>query len=126
MSAGLTKKTVTSTGKKILGKSMSRYVRCSPRKVRLVADLVRGKRVDEAMEILMFTQRPSAQPFVLRGLKAAVASASEYHPEPESLKVAEIIVDDAPMMKRIRPASMGRAVRVRKRQSHIFIALAEA
>lgn len=126
MAAGLTKKTETSTGKAIIGKSMTRYVRCSPRKVRLVANLIRNKTAGDALAILEFTQRPSAVPFVKNALKAAIASAGEKHPEPLNLVVAEAIVDDAPMMKRIRPASMGRAVRVRKRQSHIFVALAEA
>lgn len=125
MAAGLSKHTTTSRGEKIIGKSTTRYVRCAPRKVRLVIDLIRYKTAGEALEILRFTHRPSAVPYVTKALKAAIASASEVHPEPEDLVVAEAIVDEAPMMKRIRPASMGRAVRVRKRQSHIFIALAE-
>jgi large subunit ribosomal protein L22 len=125
MAAGLSKKTETSKGQPIVGKSMTRFVRCAPRKVRLVVDLIRGKSAGEALEILEFTQRPSAVPFVKNALKAAIASAGEVHPEPMELTVAEAIVDEAPMMKRIRPASMGRAVRIRKRQSHIFLALAE-
>ncbi len=125
MSAGLLKHTQTASGKKIIGKSLSRYVRCAPRKVRLVADLIRGKSVEEAYEILAFTQRPSAQPYVLKTVKAAVASAGEFHPEPETLYIEEIIIDEAPMIKRIRPASMGRAVRIRKRNSHIYVALTE-
>ncbi len=126
MSAGLKKHTETARGKRILGKSLTRYVRCAPRKVRLVVDLIRGKAAGDALIILQFTQRPSAVPYVTRALKAAIASAKEVHPEPETLLVSEAIVDEAPMMKRTRPASMGRAVRVRKRQSHIFLALAES
>ncbi len=118
-------KTVTNNSKQILGKSLTRFARCSPRKVRLVVDLIRNKQAGEALNILAFTQRPSAVPFVLRGLKAAIASAAEKHPQPETLFVGEAIVDDAPQIKRIRPASMGRAVRVRKRNSHIFLALTE-
>lgn len=119
------KKTTTNQGKAILGKSLTRNVRCSPRKVRLVVDLIRSKKAGDALNILAFTQRPSAVPYVTRALKAAIASARDVHPDPESLFVGEAIVDDAPMIKRIRPASMGRAVRVRKRNSHIYLALTE-
>lgn len=119
-------KEVTNTGKRIVGKSLTRYVRCSARKVRLVVDLIRNKQAGEALDILAFTHRPSAVPFVTRALKAAIASAGQTHPEPEALRVGEAIVNDAPQIKRIRPASMGRAVRVRKRNSHIFLALTES
>ncbi|MCC5877914.1 MAG: 50S ribosomal protein L22 [Candidatus Sumerlaeia bacterium] len=104
---------------------MVKHVHTPARKVRLVADLIRGKSVEEAKEILAFTQRPSATPHVLKALKAAEAAASERVGETGELIVEEIIVNDAPMMKRIRPASMGRAVRVRKRQCHIYIALTQ-
>lgn len=115
----------TDDGRMIVGKALSRYVRCAPRKARFVVDLIRGKTVEEAFEILDFTQRPGSVPHVLKVLKAAVASARERHPEPELLTVGEAIVDEAPMMKRIRPAPMGRAVRIRKRNSHIFLALTD-
>jgi large subunit ribosomal protein L22 len=118
-------KDYTNKGERIVGKSMTRYARCAPRKVRLVVDLIRNKRAGEALDILAFTQRPSAVPYVLNALKAAIASAGEKFPEPTNLVIGEAIVDDAPMIKRIRPASMGRAVRVRKRNSHIFLALTE-
>jgi large subunit ribosomal protein L22 len=120
---GCVKKERTNQGKAIIGRSLARFVRCSPRKVRLVVDLIRNKKAGEALAILAFTQRPSAVPFVERALKAAIASARDVHPEPESLTIGEAIVDEAPMLKRIRPASMGRAVRVRKRNSHIYLAL---
>lgn len=119
-------KTLTNDQKPIHGKSLTRYVRCAPRKVRLVIDLIRGKSAGEALEILRFTQRPSAVPYVKNAVLAAVASARETHPDPESLIIGEAIVNEAPMIKRIRPASMGRAVRIRKRQSHIHIALTES
>lgn len=120
-----TQKFTTNNGKRIVGQSTSRYVRCSPRKIRLIADMIRNKPVAEAFRILAFTQRPSAVPFVVRALKAAAASARDVAAEPENLLVGELIIDDAPQMKRTRPASMGRAVRVRKRQSHIFLGLTE-
>jgi large subunit ribosomal protein L22 len=119
----LQKHEVTARGKNIVGKAMAKNVRCSARKARLVANLVRSKSVDQARTILQFTARPSAQPFVLKALNAAAAAAAEKVGEPGKLVVEEIIVNDAPMMKRIRPASMGRAVRVRKRLCHIYVAL---
>lgn len=121
----LQKHTTTSRGRTIVGKCMVKHVHTSARKVRLVADLIRGKSVEEAKEILAFTQRPSATPHVLKALKAAEAAASERVGETGDLIVEEIIINDAPMMKRIRPASMGRAVRIRKRQCHIFLALTQ-
>ncbi len=118
-------KTLTNDGREIRGKSLARFVRCSARKARYVVDAIRGKTAGEALEILQFNQRPSAVPYVRRSLLAAIASAREVHPHPESLIIGEAIVNDAPMIKRIRPAAMGRAVRIRKRQCHIQIALVE-
>ncbi|CAN5377499.1 50S ribosomal protein L22 [soil metagenome] len=118
-------KVETANGKAIVGKSQTRNIRCAPRKVKLVVDLIRNKTVGNALDILTFTHRPSATPYVIRALKAAAASAAQKHPEPDSLVIGEAIVNCAPMLKRIRPASMGRAVRVRKRQTHLFLALTE-
>ena len=115
----------TNDNKKIIGQSTTRFVRCAPRKVRLIADMIRNKPVWEAMEILRFTHRPSAVPHVEKALKAAVAAAQEIHPNPQSLDVGEIIINEAKMIKRMRAASMGRAVPIRKRNSHIFVALTE-
>lgn len=116
---------VTCDGRPVRGKAIARYTGVPARKARFCADLIRDKNVVEALEILEFCQRPGSAPHVAKVVKAALASAREFHPEPENLVIGEIIINDAPMMKRIRPASMGRAVRVRKRQSHIFIALTE-
>lgn len=124
--AKIQRKLFTNNGKRIVGKSLTKNVRCAPRKTRLVVDLIRNKSADQALEILAFTHRPSAVPYVTAALKAAIASAAQNHPEPVNLIITEAIVNEATTMKRIRPASMGRAVRVRKRQSHIFLALTEA
>jgi large subunit ribosomal protein L22 len=115
----------TMDGRAIVSQAHARNLRVAPRKARLVADLIRNKTVGEALEILTFTHRPSAVPYVMNALKSAAANAQNIHPEPENLVVAEIWVDSAAMMKRIRPASMGRAVRVRKRTSHLYLALSE-
>ncbi len=116
---------LTADGRPIVSRAHTRSVHVAPRKARLVVDLIRNKTVAEALEILAFTHRPSAVPYVLNTLRSAAANAENIHPEPGNLVVAEIRVDGAPMMKRIRPASMGRAVRIRKRMSHIYLALSE-
>ena len=121
-------KEYTNDGKAILGKALARYGRTAPRKIALVADLIRRKPVLEALEILQFTQRPSAVPFITRALKAAIASANQKSGREDysdSLVIGEIIVNTAPMLKRTRAASVGRATRIRKRQTHLFVALTE-
>lgn len=113
----------TLDGRNIVAKSYVRNSGCAPRKLRLVADMVRNKGVLEALEILAFCNRPSAAPTITKALKAAIAAAEARNVDAGALVVGEIIVNEAPMLKRIRAASMGRAVRVRKRQSHMFLAL---
>lgn len=121
----LQKHEYTLDGRPIVAKTMAKNVHCSPRKIRLVANLIRNKPVVEAMDILTFTVKPAAVPYVTKCLKAAIAAARENVAEDQLpyLIVGEVIVNDAPMMKRIRPATMGRAVRIRRRQAHIFLAL---
>src|SRR4029079_4472018 len=101
-----------------------RFLRGSPRKVRLVADLIRGKGVQEAVNILHFTNKHAAKD-VEKLLKSAIANA-ENREEPidvDRLYVREVFVDPGPSMKRFRPAPMGRGFRVLKRQSHVTIKL---
>ncbi|MCL2491204.1 MAG: 50S ribosomal protein L22 [Coriobacteriia bacterium] len=102
-------------------KAVARFQRVAPRKARLVADLIRGKSVDEARQILQFSDRAAAE-IVLKALNSAVANA-EYtnQTQPEDLYVSEIYVDDGPTLKRIRPRAQGRAFRIRKRTSHITV-----
>jgi large subunit ribosomal protein L22 len=105
-------------------KAHLRFLRASPRKVRLVADLIRGKDVQEAVNILHFTNKHAAKPLE-KLLKSAIANA-ESREEPvdvDRLFVKEVFVDPGPSMKRIRPAPMGRAFRVLHRQSHVTIKL---
>ena len=101
-----------------------RFLRATPRKVRLVADLIRGKGVQEAVNILHLTNKSAAKPLE-KLLKSAIANAEnrDDHVDVDRLYVKEIFVDGGPMFKRIRPAPMGRAFRVLKRQSHITIKL---
>ncbi|AFV02908.1 LSU ribosomal protein L22p (L17e) [Dehalobacter sp. UNSWDHB] len=102
-------------------KAVAKFIRISPRKVRLVVDLIRGKKVEEAMAILKFTPNISAEP-VGKVLKSAVANA-EHNLEmsPDDLYVTKVFVDQGPTLKRIMPRAQGRADRIRKRTSHITV-----
>ncbi len=105
-------------------KAIARYVRVSPRKARVVVDLVRGKSVPAAREILAFTNRAIAET-VEKALNSAVANAeNKYHVDADSLYVKTCFVDEGPTMKRIRPRAKGSASRIRKRTSHITIIVA--
>jgi large subunit ribosomal protein L22 len=101
-----------------------RYLQGSPQKVRLVADLIRGKGAQEAANVLELTNKSAARP--LRKLLSSAIANAENRPDPvdvATLYVKEIFVDHGPVAKRIRPAPMGRAFRIIKRQSHVTIKL---
>ena len=105
-------------------KAIARYVRVSPRKARIVVDLIRGKSVVRAREILAFTNRGVAET-VETTLNSAVANAeNQHHVRPESLVVKTAYVDEGPTLKRIRPRAKGSASRINKRTSHITIIVA--
>ena len=102
-----------------------KYSRISARKVKIVADLIRGKNVDEALTIVKFTPKASSE-ILEKLLKSAIANAeNNHHMAHEKLYVAEIYANQGPTLKRIRPAAKGSAVRIRKRTSHITIVLKE-
>ncbi|MFA5843747.1 MAG: 50S ribosomal protein L22 [Coriobacteriia bacterium] len=102
-------------------RAVARYVRVSPRKARLVVDLVRGKSATDAAAILKFTPRAAAED-VGKVLKSAVANAEKNLKIPaDSLLVSQAFVDEGPTLKRMRPRAMGRAFRINKRTSHITI-----
>jgi large subunit ribosomal protein L22 len=92
--------------------------------MRLVVDLIRGKGVQEAVNILQVTKKYAAK-HVQKCLKSAIANAEnrDDHVDVDRLYVKEVFVDGGPMLKRIQPAPMGRAFRILKRQSHITIKL---
>ncbi len=99
--------------------------RISSRKVKIVADLIRGKDVNEALAILKYTPK-AASPIVEKLLKSAIANAENNHNmNGQNLYIAEIYANQGPTMKRIRAAAKGSAVRIRKRTSHITIVLRE-
>jgi large subunit ribosomal protein L22 len=101
-----------------------RYLRISARKSRLVVDLIRGKSVDEAINILTFTQRAASEP-VRKLIESAISNAEEQEANVDRLFVSEIFVDEGPTLRRFRPRAMGRATRINKRTSHITCVLAE-
>ena len=102
-----------------------KFARISARKVKIVADLIRGKDVDEALAIMKFTPKASSE-VLEKLLKSAIANAENNHEmKHENLYVAEIYANQGPTLKRIRPAAKGSAVRIRKRTSHITIILRE-
>ncbi len=109
-------------------KAKARFVRMSARKVRRVADLIRGSNVEEALNILAFTPKAAALPLE-KTLKSATANALSLEGtaklKAEDLWIKKILVDGGPIMKRIRPTSMGRAYRIRKRTNHITIVVTD-
>jgi len=107
-------------------KTVVRYIRMSPRKVRYVVDLVRGKKVGEALDILAFTRRRASK-VVSRLIKSAIANAGQNESiDVDNLYIKKIFVDGGPTLRRYRPCPMGRATRIRKRSSHITVILDES
>ena len=100
-----------------------RYLRIAPRKVRLVADLIRGKMVNEAQTILNFTVKRATHP-LLKLLKQGVANAKDiFKTEQSDLYISEIKVDEGPKLKRWRARARGRAFEIKKRTSHVTLTL---
>ena len=104
-------------------KAILRYLRISPRKVRLVADLIRDKHVEEALNILQFTEKASSKPLA-KLVKSAVANADQMEGvNIDKLYIKTLFVDGGPVMKRYMPRAMGRATPVRHRTSHVTLHL---
>ncbi len=101
-----------------------RHVRISPQKARLVADLIRGRDVEEALRMLDFTRKRSA-PLIGKLVRSAVANATESDPslDVDELFVKTIFVDGGPTLRRFLPRAQGRATRILKRSSHITVEL---
>ena len=102
----------------------AQYLRGSARKMRQVLDLVRGKKVEEALNMLRFTHKKSALSLE-KVVRSAVANALNVHGDKikdlNELRIVEAICNEGPMMKRLRPRAMGRAYRIRKRTCHLKI-----
>ena len=102
-----------------------RYLRIAPRKVRLVADLLRGKSVEEAQNILNFTQKRVALP-ILKLLKQGISNAkNNFQMEEKNLYISKVLVDEGPKLKRVRPRARGHADEIQKKTSHINLVLEE-
>ena len=107
----------------VLVTATAKYVRVSPRKVRLVADQIRGKHIDDARSLLQFSPRHAAGD-IAKVLESAAANAEANHDLiGDEMIVHEIRVDEGPTLKRFRPRAMGRATPIHKRTSHISVAL---
>ncbi|MGQ9860025.1 MAG: 50S ribosomal protein L22 [Thermodesulfobacteriota bacterium] len=105
--------------------AVGRYLRISPQKTRLVVDLIRGKKVEEALATLALCPKKPAR-LVAKVVHSAVANAVQaYKVDVDELFVKVITVDEGPMMKRWRPRAMGRATRIRKRMSHVTVVLGD-
>jgi large subunit ribosomal protein L22 len=109
----------------VLTKAVARYIRLSPTKARLVADLIRGKSVAEALSVLQYSPQHAARR-IEKVLRSAIANAEQNHQVRnfEDLRVGAYI-DGGPVMKRIQARAMGRAFHIRHRTSHITITLTQ-
>lgn len=106
-------------------RAISRYVRISPRKVKIVVDLIRNKPVGVAMGILNNTPKAASE-VLIKLLKSAVANAENNHNmNVDNLYVSEVFACPGPILKRIMPRAQGRAFRINKRTSHITLVLKE-
>ncbi len=104
-------------------KASMKFLRIAPRKVRLVADMIRGKNVEEALNILQFTTKSSAKPMA-KLVKSAVANADQKGGvNVDKLYIADLQVDGGPVVKRFMPRAMGRASPILHRTSHVTVEL---
>ena len=106
-------------------KAIAKDTGLSPKRVRPLVDMVRGKKVDEALNILRFTPTPKAK-VVAKLVRSAAANAeNNFQMDPGDLRIIRIYVDDARSLRRFRPRSRGRASPIRKHSSHITVVISE-
>jgi large subunit ribosomal protein L22 len=106
-------------------RAVSKDTGISPRKVRPLVDMVRGKKVDEALTLLQFTPTPTAR-VVAKVVKSAAANAeNNFQMEPADLRIVKIFTGEGRTLKRFRARARGRASRILKRSSHITVVVAE-
>lgn len=106
-------------------KAIAKYVRVSPRKMRFICDMVRGRSVDEALSILKFTPNKGAK-VLEKVVKSAAANAeNNFDMNKDNLFVSEVYSNQGPTLKRWRPRSKGRAFKILKRTSHIGVVVKE-
>ena len=104
----------------------ARYIRVSPQKARLVIDLIRGLKANDALVVLQTTNKRIA-PTVKKVLQSAIANVNDRNTDVDvdTLRVTEAYVNEGPRMKRVRPAPMGRAYRIQRRIAHIVVAVGD-
>ena len=104
-----------------------KYLRITPRKVRVVADLIRGKKVGAALNMLAYVEKRAAEPLakLLRSAVANADQASKGQIDVDALHVKELLVDQGPSLRRFMPRAMGRAFKVLKKPSHIVITVTD-
>jgi len=106
-------------------KAVEKFIRVAPRKVRLVVDLIRGKTIEEAIDILIFTPRGAAVA-VKKAIQSAVANATENNNiNEDDLFIFKVFVDEGPTLKRFMPRARGRATKIRKRTSHLTVIVSD-
>lgn len=110
-------------------RATAKFVRVSPRKARLLVDMIRGRRVEEALNVLHFNKKAASIP-IEKTLRSAVSNLlqkqdGESPVPPEAFRVVEALVDDGATMKRWRPRAHGRATQILKRTSHITIRISD-
>ena len=106
-------------------KAIEKFIRISPRKLRYVADVVRNKSVEEAVDILTFTPKKAAS-ILKKAVESAAANATENHEmDEDGLFISRIMVNEGPILKRFRPRARGRATRIRKRTSHLTVVVSD-
>lgn len=123
MEEKLKKRLKRSKKNNMLIKAKSNYIRISPRKCRLVADIIRNKKLNEAKDILRFTIKKPA-PLIMKLLDSAESNAkNNFEINPETLYISKITVDEGPKLKRWMPRSRGQANPIQKKTSHITVIL---
>ena len=106
-------------------KAFEKFIRRPPRKLRYVADVVRSKKVEEAVDMLTFTQKKAAL-ILKKAVESAAANATENHDMNEDdLVISEVFVNEGPVLKRFRPRARGRATKIRKRTSHLTVIVSD-
>jgi len=105
--------------------AVGKYLRISARKARLITDLIKGKKVEDGMNLLKYSPKRGSR-FVLKVLNSAVANADQNpNIDVDTLIIRNAYADEGPTLKRWRPRAMGRATRIRKRTSHVTVVLEE-
>lgn len=107
-----------------IARAVANHIRIAPRKARVVVDLIRGKEIAEATDILKFSPKRAAD-IILKTVNSAVANAGRLNLDQKNLYIKEAYVDQGPTLKRYRPRAMGRASRIHKKTSHITIVVEE-